>query len=153
MHNIGCGSAIQTSLITFTLRDISHGCNQRKPYSARNYQTASKFCLCQRSRFAKCFPFRNYRKRVARQQSRQNRKYTGLRHIGTTCCVEQYGKRERIVDSTGVTAKRKTSTTQQGRYYTNEIVTCKHHNEKTEIRKQRTANIGLYVRRTERVNL
>lgn len=49
--------------------------------------------------------------------------------------LSNMGKYKRIVNPTGATAKRKTSTSQQSSYYTNEIVTCKQHNEKIEIRK------------------
>ncbi|MDD2246955.1 MAG: KilA-N domain-containing protein [Proteiniphilum sp.] len=46
--------------------------NLQRTLAKVNYQIASKFCLCQRSRFAECCPFWSYGKRVvARQQSRQ----------------------------------------------------------------------------------
>ncbi|WP_262987340.1 KilA-N domain-containing protein [Parapedobacter composti] len=46
-----------------------HRRHQRKSDTKQNYQTTGKFCLRQRSRFVECCPVRDYRKRMARQQS------------------------------------------------------------------------------------
>ena len=60
-----------------------------------------------------------------RDSNRQKWEYTRLCHIGTTCCVEQYGKRERLVNSTRLHTKRKVNSTQQSCHYPNEIIACK----------------------------
>lgn len=102
-----------------------HRRHQREPDTAKSDLTTGKSGLCLGSRHAQRRPFRNDRQGMERRQSRQEREYTGLCHIGTIGCFEQYGKYQRPAYPARTSAERATYPSEQNSDHTNEIADAK----------------------------